>query len=261
MKRYRTTRNVLILAGLTAMLMTAVSAMAAPIDDQGEAEGESMLSLIRKGGPVMVPLGIGSVLALALATERFISLRRSKVMPPGFMDELLACWRRHGSAQEAVDYCERIGGAVGTLFRAGILRRNRGEEAVEKAIEDAGFREADKMKRSLRGLSIIATVSPLLGLLGTVYGMISAFQTASSVGMGKADVLAKGIYEALVTTATGLTIAIPVLLIYQFLNNKVDAIVDELDEMGIEFMASWASHDTNLTLKVARPVGTGGDGE
>ena len=92
------------------------------------------------------------------------------------------------------------------------------------------------MKRSLRGLSIIASVSPLLGLLGTVYGMISAFQTASAVGMGKSDVLAKGIYEALVTTATGLTIAIPVLLLYQFLSGKVDTIVDDLDEMGMEFM-------------------------
>jgi len=94
------------------------------------------------------------------------------------------------------------------------------------------------MKRSLRGLAVIASVSPLLGLLGTVYGMISAFQTATHVGMGKADVLGKGIYEALVTTATGLTIAIPVLLVYQYLNSRVDALVDQIDEMGIEFMAS-----------------------
>jgi biopolymer transport protein ExbB len=92
------------------------------------------------------------------------------------------------------------------------------------------------MKRSLRGLSIIVTVAPLLGLLGTVYGMISAFETASSAGVGKADVLAKGIYEALVTTAAGLTIAIPVLLVFQFLNNRVDTIIDKLDEMGIDFM-------------------------
>ena len=99
------------------------------------------------------------------------------------------------------------------------------------------------MKRSLRGLSVIATVSPLLGLLGTVYGMISAFQTATSVGMGKADVLAKGIYEALVTTAAGLTIAIPVLLIFQYLNSRVDALVDEIDEMGIEFMGSCVDRD------------------
>jgi biopolymer transport protein ExbB len=97
------------------------------------------------------------------------------------------------------------------------------------------------MKRSLKSLSIIASVEPLLGLLGTVYGMIGAFQTATIKGMetgGGSELLAKGIYEALVTTAAGLTVAIPVLLVYQVLNTKVDGIVDDLDEMGIEFMAS-----------------------
>jgi biopolymer transport protein ExbB len=224
----------MVLAGM----LVCGSAMAAPIAEASEATRESLLSLLKKGGPVMIPLAIGSVLALAIAIERSISLRKTRIIPEGFMENLVSRWGTDANVASTIAYCDEVGGPVGHVFKSGMLRMEEGKAAVEKAIEDSGCREADKMKRSLRGLSIIATVSPLLGLLGTVYGMISAFQTATAVGMGKADVLAKGIYEALVTTATGLTIAIPVLLVFQFLSTKVDGIVDELDAMGIEFMLS-----------------------
>ena len=112
-----------------------------------------------------------------------------------------------------------------------------GREAVEKAIDDVGSREADKMKRSLRPIRNIAMVAPLLGLLGTVYGMIEAFQvTSESGGTASTALLAKGIYEALVTTAAGLTIAIPVLLLYHYLSGRVDRLIDEIDEAGSEFV-------------------------
>jgi len=214
-------------------------------EGEGGDEMESMLSLLRKGGPVMVPLGIASVVAVALAIERLLSLRHHKIIPAGFLLGLREAMTLDptNADERAVRYCEQHDGPVGRIFQAGIHKLHRDEEAIEKAVEDAGGREVDKMKRSLRGLTIIATVSPLLGLLGTVYGMISAFQTATAVGMGKADVLAKGIYEALVTTATGLTIAIPTLLIYQYLNARVDSLVDEIDKLGIEFMASCVNKD------------------
>ena len=116
---------------------------------------------------------------------------------------------------------------------------------MEKAIEDVGSREADKMKRSLRPLSVIAAVSPLLGLLGTVYGMIDAFQkTSASGGTAKTAMLASGIYEALVTTAAGLTIAIPALLFYQFLLGRVDKLIDEIDEAGTEFVFAYSESHT-----------------
>ena len=117
-----------------------------------------------------------------------------------------------------------------------------GREAVEKAIDDVGSREADKMKRSLRPIKNIAMVAPLLGLLGTVYGMIEAFQvTSESGGTASTALLAKGIYEALVTTAAGLTIAIPVLLLYNFLSGRVDRLIDEIDEAGSEFVFACAN--------------------
>lgn len=237
----RTALFILFMLVLTGLCATA---FAAPDTIPDDAKKETMFSLLRKGGPVMIPLGIASVLALALAVERFISLRKSKIVPLDFMDGLRQAAQEGEPSESCMAYCEGIEGPVGKIFKAGIQRLGKGEEAVEKAVEDAGSREANKLKRSLRPLSVIATISPLLGLLGTVYGMISAFQTASSVGMGKAEILAKGIYEALVTTAAGLTIAIPVLLIFQYLSSRVDAIVDDLDEVIIEFMVSFIHTDS-----------------
>ena len=240
MTTYKSKSTLLTLAFSLFLVGAVMGQVAVQEEAGGEPERESMFSLLRKGGPVMVPLGIGSILALAIAIERLLSLRQSKIVPPGFIlglrEQMTLDLDKGG--ERGIHYCERHNGPVGHIFKAGILKLPKGEDAVEKAVEDAGGREVDKMKRSLRGLTVIASVSPLLGLLGTVYGMISAFQTATSVGMGKADVLAKGIYEALVTTATGLTIAIPTLIIYQYLNTRVDSLVDEIDEMSIDFMAS-----------------------
>ncbi len=228
-----------LVLGVMALGMTAWGADAAAAGE--EAAKETMFSLIGKGGPVMIPIGLGSVIAFGIALERFISLRRGQVIPANFMARLNEAWgTERNSPDAAVRFCEEIDGAVGHIFKSALLRMHMSPEVVEKAVEDAGYREADKMKRSLRGLQIIAAVSPLLGLLGTVYGMIDAFQMATLRGVGgsgSAEMLAQGIYEALVTTAAGLTVAIPVLLVYQVLNAKVDRLIDELDEMGMEFMA------------------------
>lgn len=207
-------------------------------------EKETLWTLMKKGGPVMIPLAIASILAMALALERFISLTRERVLPEGFLDGLVEAWDRDDTGEAAEEFCDESGGAAGHVFKAGIQWKDQGYQAVGKAIEDAGSREADKMKRSLRGLSSIAAVSPLLGLLGTVYGMIDAFQrTSDAGGAAKTADLATGIYEALVTTATGLTIAIPVMLLFQFLSARVDGLIDYIDEVGTEFVAKHAKLD------------------
>jgi biopolymer transport protein ExbB len=215
--------------------------MAAEVKADAGAPQETMFSLIKKGGVVMIPLGIASILALALATERFISLRREKVLPSGFLDGLGQTWHADPTGQLAEDYCNQSGGAVGHVFKAGIQWRDFGYQAVSEAIEDAGSREAERMKRSLRPLSAIAAVAPLLGLLGTVYGMIDSFQqTATSGGAAKVADLASGIYEALVSTAAGLTLAIPVLLVFQYLTARVDGLIDMIDEVGTGFIVKHA---------------------
>jgi biopolymer transport protein ExbB len=204
-------------------------------------EKDTMFTLIKKGGPVMWPLGLGSILALALGIERFISLSRNRILPDGFLAGLATAWDSDPTGKKAEEYCDESKGAAGHVFKAGIQWRNEGYQAVSKAIEDAGAREADKITRSLRPLSLIASVSPLLGLLGTIYGMIDSFQaTAESGGAAKTSDLATGIYEALVSTAAGLTIAIPVMLLFQWLSSRADRAIDHIDEVGTEFVVKHA---------------------
>jgi len=203
---------------------------------------ESLFELLLKGGWVMIPLALCSVLAVAFTIERFVGLRRTKIMPQGFIGGLKDRFGPSADAEEGMKYCQENPSTVSVIFRAGIGRISLGHVAMEKAIEDAGEREMYKLKRSLRPLSLIATVSPLLGLLGTVYGLITAFQSAWGMGVGRGDALAKGIYEALVTTATGLTLAIPVLVIYQVLCSKVDGFVDDIDENAIELLDHALAH-------------------
>ncbi len=230
----------LLLSAFVFFAYHSVVYAAAAGADAGK-EKETMFSLIKKGGPVMWPLALGSILALALGIERYISLSRNRILPEGFLKELAAAWDADPTGKKAEEYCDQSKGAAGHVFKAGIQWRNEGYQAVSKAIEDAGAREADKITRSLRPLSLIASVSPLLGLLGTIYGMIDSFQaTAESGGAAKTSDLATGIYEALVSTAAGLTIAIPVLLLFQWLSSRADRAIDHIDEVGTEFVVKHA---------------------
>jgi biopolymer transport protein ExbB len=246
---FRRWRPAVLLLALCALLSASAAAAAEAGDGEDGVPQETMFSLIKKGGWVMIPLGIASMLALAIAAERAISLRREKVLPSGFLDGLGQAWSADPSGQLAEEYCLRSGGTVGHVFRAGIQWRDYGYEAVNRAIEDAGSREADRMKRSLRGLSTVATICPLLGLLGTVFGMIDAFQkTSASGGAAKTADLATGIYEALVTTAAGLVIAIPVLLVFQYLSSRVDGLIDYVDETGTAFIVKHARYTTPAAI-------------
>ena len=227
---------------VVALVFCAVSVLGAEAGAEAGAQKETVLSLIKKGGPVMYPLGIASILAVAMGVHCFITQSRENVMPESFLAGLKKAWSGDPSGKNALSFCDENGGTVGHIFKAGIRRVKLGREAVEKAIDDVGSREADKMKRSLRPIKNIAMVAPLLGLLGTVYGMIEAFQvTSESGGTASTALLAKGIYEALVTTAAGLTIAIPVLLLYNFLSGRVDRLIDEIDEAGSEFVFACAN--------------------
>ena len=205
----------------------------------------TMWGLIKKGGPVMIPLGIASILALALGLERFISLGKDRILPEAFVTEFGDAWGSDASGKTAEEVCEKYPNAVSHIFKAGVQWRKQGHEAVGKAMEDAAGREAEKIKRSVLPLSVIAGVCPLLGLLGTVYGMIDAFQkTADAGGAAKTSELADGIYQALISTAAGLTIAIPVLLLFQWLSSRADRAIDHIDESGTEFVVQHALSST-----------------
>jgi len=198
---------------------------------------QNLWELIVSGGIVMIPIGLCSVVAVAVAFERLISLRRSRIIPPNFMKGLSASFGPDGTnVQGALAYCERTVSPVGNIIRAGVLKLGRRLEVLEKAIEDAAASEMARLRRGLEALAIVGTVSPLLGLLGTIYGMISAFRTAAQHGLGRGELLATGIYVALVTTAAGLTVAIPTLLVYYYFVGRIETLADEIEHISNEFL-------------------------
>jgi biopolymer transport protein ExbB len=241
---------VALLGPLAIAALGAPPAPAGAKQDQTKKKDElSLWQLLQKGGYVMIPLAICSIAGLASSFERGISLTRSRVVREGFLDDVKTKLGSDGNTRAAIAFCEESASAAGRLIKAGLGKMERGVEHVEKALEESGFQEIDRMKRSLKILGLVITIAPLLGLVGTVYGMIEAFQTtaASTAATGKAEQLANGIYEALVTTATGLTIAIPIMVVHYMLNAKIDSFVDDFTQLGEEFLEICHQKPTGTT--------------
>jgi biopolymer transport protein ExbB len=204
---------------------------------------QSVWDFVVKGGPMMIPIGLASLVALAVVIERALSLRRKKVIPPDFLPGLEAVLKNlKGDPQKALDYCEKNASPLANIFAAGIKRLDEPVERLEKRIAEAGQREVLKLRKYVRSLSVVASIAPLMGLLGTIFGMIRAFQTvaSSAAALGKTELLAKGIYEAMITTAAGLLIAIPTLVAYHWIAAKIDRLVLEIDQMTVEFIEQHA---------------------
>lgn len=196
------------------------------------APEETIFSLTMKGGPVMIPLGLCSLIALAVALERWITLSPKKIAPKNFFDTISDQGKDKDLNSLAVK-CTENKTALSQIILLGITKwqKTKLRDITEKTLEDGASRYIYKYKRSLRPLLHIGAIAPLLGLLGTITGMIRAFQNVASVEQyGKAARLASGIYEAMVTTAAGLIIAIPVLLVYYYLADRIDKCSDKIED-------------------------------
>ncbi len=198
----------------------------------------TFLQLLEKGGmQFMIPIGLCSLLGVTIIIERLFALRKNAIMPGGFLSGLKGVFHPDMKDRAAgLGYCAANGSPLSRVVAAGIRKLHRGEDAVERAIEDAGALEVDKLRRNLHLLYGVSAVTPMLGLLGTVWGMIEAFQVASIAGLGKAESLATGIYQALVTTFAGLTVAIPVLILYYYFLGKIDQMVHQMNDLTMEFV-------------------------
>lgn len=220
--------------------------------DQEEEEipKMSMLELLLKGRWFMVPIGLCSLLGLAVIIERFVALRRGAIIPPGFMAGLKGSFRHTTEDRQAgLSYCHENDCPMARVAAAGIRKLHRDEESVEQTIEDAGANEVAKLRRNLRMLYGVAAVAPMLGLLGTVWGMIQAFQVASVKGLGRAESLATGIYEALVTTFGGLCVAIPVLIFYYYFLGKIEWIVSLMNDESVDFLEHYIGAPAEPTVQ------------
>lgn len=223
------------------MTLELVSATLGQAGTPGAAPGapDSVLDFVMRGGPVMIPIALCSLLALAVAVERLLRLSHRQVIPPGFLDGLRGVLKEPARDRDAgLQYCGQRPGPVSRVFAVGIRRLGEPEEQLERHIQEAGQREVPGLRKRLRILAVIASVTPLLGLLGTILGMITAFKTVAASGeaLGRTELLAKGIYEAMVTTAAGLVVAIPTMLLYHWLSSKVELLVAEIDRMTVEFI-------------------------
>lgn len=240
-------------------IASAASAEPAASEPAGEMMAfKSMFELIKSGGLTMIPLFICSFLTMVFAFERAISLRRGRVIPRPFVKRFLHQVREGKVDRDgALALCEESASPVSEVFTAVIKKWGRPSVEIEQTIIDAEDRVVPGLRRYIRFFNAVHTISPQLGLLGTVFGIIRLFDTISSANaMGRTELFASGISEALLTTATGLLISIPALWLYLYFVGRVERLTMELDRLGQELAGLISAEALNEDRRVrtkARP--------
>jgi len=198
-----------------------------------------MWDLIQKGGPLMYLIILCSIVAMAVVIERLYHSHRAKIDSNKFMESISNTVKRN-RIMDAVDLCEKTPGPIAHIIKAGILKHDRSRHEIKEAIEDAGIYEVPRLEKNLGALATIAHISPLLGLLGTVTGMVRAFQIiqekATSLHPVSPGDLAGGIWEALITTCAGLIVAIPTCVAYNYLVSRVKGFIVEMERTATELV-------------------------
>jgi biopolymer transport protein ExbB len=202
-----------------------------------------MFRIIEMGGPLMYPILLCSILFIAILIERLYHLHRAKIDTEAFISGIRDILKKRETA-DAISICEETPGPVAHIVKAGILKHDHPKEEIKETIEDAGQHEIPRLEKNLNVLATIAHISPLLGLLGTVLGMIGAFQRIQAEsGRVNAGDLAGGIWEALVTTAAGLCVAIPTYVAYNYLVSRVNTLVLDMERSATEVVDLLANRD------------------
>lgn len=194
----------------------------------------NLLQIFQAGGPVMYPIALSSLLLFAFTFERMVSLRRNRIIPGPFVTRFLEQLKDgHLDRDSALKLCEENRTPIAQVFAGAVRKWGRPSVEVEQAVIDSGERAVTDLRKYLRLINAISNLAPLLGLLGTVTGMIGSFNLiATAHAMGKPELLAAGIGEALITTAAGLFVAIPATIIYLYLVSRVDKLIGDIDALG-----------------------------
>jgi biopolymer transport protein ExbB len=222
----------LLLLGLPSLATAAESNGIA--DVWGLTQG---LQWFARGGPIMYPILVCSIIGLAVFLERLAFLRRNHLLPERFVRGVTRAWQ-HGDLDVARRLCQQQNVPLARILRAGLLKAKEGPQEVERAIEVIGSHEAGVLEANLRFLGAISNIAPMLGFLGTVTGLISAFNVIALQGTGDPKLLADGVSEALITTEFGLFVGIPALGAYHYLRGKVDRLLHEMEAVTIELLSS-----------------------
>jgi len=194
-----------------------------------------MFELIKSGGWVMWPILLCSVAALAIVGERFWSLQKKYVTPSHLVSQARE-WLQRQELDAARINLLRDSSPLGRILAAGVVNRNHRREILKEAIEDAGRHVVPELERYLRTLGTIAAISPFLGLLGTVLGMIQMFSGIGQHGVGDPSIVADGIAQALITTAAGLAVAIPALIFYRYFRGRVNELLLDMEQEAIKLI-------------------------
>ena len=194
-----------------------------------------MLELIKAGGVLMWPILICSVISLAIVAERFWSLQTRRICPKNLVAQVWQ-WQKNGELNQKNIQALRTGSPLGRVLAAGLINRNHDRIIMKETIEEVGRHVAHDLGKFLTTLGTIASISPFLGLLGTVVGMIQMFSSVTTGGLGDPAALAGGISVALITTAAGLTVAIPSLMFYRFFQGKIDELVVVMEQEALKLV-------------------------
>ncbi len=216
-----------------------------------------LLSIIDKGGWVMYPIIFSSILMVGIAIERAYSLRRKNIINQDFLEKVQAHWNWK-DIQIGLQLCKTYDNSLARILKAGMLRFGGKVDEIERAIEGAGQHEASLLNSNLRVLGAIANLAPMMGLLGTVFGMIKAFDVISHSGTGNPGLVASGIAEALITTAAGLVVGIPALATYHYFRGKIDRYVFEMEEISFQLVEE-LSIESIKQKRAVRPSSLEGD--
>ena len=210
----------------------------------------TLWDIVKSGGILIIPIFICSVIIVAVAVERYLTYRRITLNIPQFMMKIRHPLSR-GDILSAINECTMVKGPVAAVVKAGLEKAKYGREHIKEAMETAGNNETYHLEKKLGLLATLASITPLIGFLGTVIGMIKAFMKIQQLaGNVNADVLAGGIWEAMVTTAAGLTVGIPALILYNYYMNRVRGFVYQMETAGedvLDILARSAETDEDET--------------
>jgi biopolymer transport protein ExbB len=194
-----------------------------------------MFEIVKAGGIMMGPLILASIIAAAIFLERLWTLQSQRVLPAELTEKVWH-WVEQRQIQDKHITALQHNSPLGKILAAGLANLHRDRKVIRESIEDTGRHVVHELDRFIGALGTIASLSPLMGLLGTVLGMIRTFNAITTEGIGDPAVVASGIAEALITTAAGLTVAIPALIGYKFLRGKVDGLVVQMEKEAIKLV-------------------------
>ena len=192
-----------------------------------------MLEIFQSGGWLMVPILLCSIVAAAVCVERLWSLQRSRIVPKNLLAQIWSALKTSDLDSQKLREL-RSNSPLGQILAAGIANAKRGRDIMKEAMEEAASQVSHDLQRYMTTLGIIASISPLLGLLGTVVGMIQVFTALMLEGAGNANVLAGGISQALITTAAGLSVAIPALMFHRFFLRRIDELMISMEQEAVK---------------------------